>query len=127
MTALYSGFSTSNYLTTKQGFTLVNLAVVKQDLLNQIFTRKGSRLKMPNFGTLIPDLIFEPMDDSTLSTIQSELNTVFTYDPRVELLSMNIIPLEELNTVVASAVLQYIELNMTDRFDLSIEFSSPNG
>lgn len=127
MASLYRGFSSANYLTTKLGFTLTDTAIVKRDILNHIFTRKGSRLKMPNFGTDIPDLIFEPMDDTTLQRISDEVQYVINYDPRVALLDMNVIPLYEYNSVVVSAVIQYLELDMQDRFDINIEFTSPNG
>lgn len=127
MASLYRGFSSANYLNTKLGFTLTDTAIVKRDLLNHLFTRKGSRLKMPNFGTNIPDLIFEPMDDQTLQQISEEVQTVINYDPRVALLDMNVIPLYEYNSVVVSTVIQYLELDMQDRFDINIEFTSPNG
>lgn len=124
MGALYRGFSTANYMNTKHGFTLSDIAVVKRDLLNHIFTRVGSRRKMPNFGTTIPDLVFEPMDSQTLDAIQDQLLLVFNYDPRVTLIDMNLIPLPDYNTVVASAVLLYVELDMQDRFDINLQFST---
>ena len=127
MASLYRGFSSANYLNTKLGFILTDVAIIKRDLLNHIFTRKGSRLNMPTFGTLIPDLIFEPMDDQTLQQITEEVQYVINYDPRVALLDMNVIPLYEYNSVVVSTVVQYLELDMQDRLDINIEFSSPNG
>lgn len=127
MASLYRGFSSANYLNTKLGFTLTDVAIIKRDLLNHLFTRKGSRLNMPNFGTLIPDLIFEPMDDQTLQQVTEEVQYVINYDPRVALLDMNVIPLYEYNSVVVSTVVQYLELDMQDRLDINIEFSSPNG
>lgn len=92
------------------------------DLLNHIFTRKGERVMMPNFGTRIPDLAFEPLDNFTLSILDEDLRAVFAFDPRVELMSLNIIPIEDSNTVIASAKLLYVELNMQGNLDINITF-----
>ena len=122
--SLYRGFSTSKYLTTKHSFMLSDLSLVKRDLLNHIYTRVGERVMMPNFGTTIPDLIFEPLDDETVAAVKQQLTNVFNYDPRVNLVELNVFAVPQLNGIMASAVLQYIELNMVDRLDLHIEFST---
>ena len=77
---------------------------------------------MPNFGTRIPDLAFEPMDQITLSILEEDLRAVFAFDPRVQLLGLNIIPLYDTNTVIASAKLMYIELDMQGNLDINITF-----
>jgi phage baseplate assembly protein W len=92
------------------------------DLLNHIFTRRGERLRLPRFGTIIPDLAFEPLDEDTLDTLESELRGVFDFDPRVELISLTVIPTPDEGTVVASALLRYIELDVTDLMNLNIQF-----
>jgi len=104
---------------------LSDLSLVKRDLLNHIYTRVGERVMMPNYGTTIPDLIFEPLDDITVAEVKQQLTNVFNYDPRVSLVELNVFAVPQLNGIVASAVLQYVELNMTDRLDLHIEFSTP--
>lgn len=77
---------------------------------------------MPNFGTTIPDMLFEPLTEDLLLELQSQLEYVFKYDPRVEIVSLNIYPLYDTQSVYAVADLNYIELNVTDRFDLNLEF-----
>ena len=121
ISGLYKGFSSFEFERTKS-FKLNDVELVKMDLLNHIFTRRGERVMMPSFGTLIPDMIFEPLDDSTLSTIEDELRGVFNYDPRVELLALIITPNYDQNTIVASARLLYIELDMIDNLELNIQF-----
>ncbi|TFH06395.1 MAG: hypothetical protein E4H14_10900 [Candidatus Thorarchaeota archaeon] len=118
---LYKGYSSFEYEKNKT-FLLTNLELVKLDLLNHIFTRRGSRVKMPTFGTRIPDLPFEPMDDITLEILRNDLLTVFRFDPRVQLLDLVIDPSPDTNTVTASARLLYIELNLVDNIDLNIVF-----
>ena len=119
MQGLYRGFSSYEYQQSKN-FTLRDVELVKLDLLNHIFTRKGERLMMPQFGTRIPDMAFEPLDELSLMIIEEDLNTVIAFDPRVSLVSMNIVPNYDSNTVVATVVLYYVELNMTDGMDINI-------
>lgn len=119
----YRGFSSHQYLANKQSMTLTDVSLVKRDLLNHIFTRRGERLMMPNFGTTIPDLLFEPIDEETIKEVRQQLTMVFNYDPRVSLIDMAVYAVPDMNGIIASAVLQYIELDTVDRFDLHIEFN----
>jgi phage baseplate assembly protein W len=118
---LYRGFSTFEFEQSKT-FKLNDMELVKLDLLNHIFTRRGDRIMMADFGTTIPDLVFEPLDSTTLDVVEDELRLVFDYDPRVELLDLRIIPNFDGNAITASATLFYIELNMVDNFELNIQF-----
>lgn len=117
----YVGYSSYEYQTNKT-FNVVDVELVKLDLLNHIFTRKGERVMMPQFGTRIPDLAFEPLDDMTLMILETDLRSVVTFDPRVQLINMSIIPYPDENGVEASVTLFYIELDITDTLDLNIVF-----
>lgn len=97
-------------------------SLVERDLLNHIFTRKGERIKMPDFGTTIPDLVFEQLTQELVVDIEFQLRTVFNYDPRVELISIDVIPNYDKNTLYVYADLYYIELDMTSRFELNLDF-----
>jgi phage baseplate assembly protein W len=118
---LYSGFSTYEYQHTKS-FVLSDIELVKMDLLNHIYTRKGERVMMPNWGTRIPELAFEPLDQITLDILEEDLRAVIAFDPRVQLLELSIIPKYDDNYVIAAAKLLYIELNMTGSLNLHITF-----
>lgn len=118
---LYLGYSSFEYQKNKK-FSLTDVELVKLDLLQHIYTRRGERVMMPSFGTRIPDLPFEPLDENTLGVIREDLSQVFNFDPRVNLLSLEIIPDYDRSTVVASARLLYVELNMIDNLNLNIIF-----
>jgi phage baseplate assembly protein W len=118
---LYRGYSSYEYQNNKT-FSVTDVELVKLDLLNHIFTRKGDRVMMPNFGTRIPDLAFEPLDGITLGILEEDLRAVFEFDPRVELLALTIVPIYDSNTVIASAKLLYVELNMQGSLDINITF-----
>lgn len=114
---LYRGFSSFEYQRTGS-FTVKDFELVKLDIVSHIFTRRGSRCRMPEHGTTIPDLPFELIDDDLLETLHDELKYVFDYDPRVELLELRVIPYHDINTVMASATLRYIEFNVVDVLNL---------
>ena len=121
----YKGFSSKSFERNKS-YKLDDVELVKEDLKNHIFTRRGERIRMPTFGTKIPELVYEFMDDYTLVILEEELRKVFNYDPRVELLNLRLIPVPNEGYVQVYADLQYIYLNMTDRLDLNIEFEDFN-
>ncbi len=120
-TGLYKGYSSFEF-EASGSFRLIDIELVKLDLLNHIFTRKGERVNMPRFGTSIPDLVFEPLDEETLDTIESELTFVFEYDPRVELLDLTVTPNADGNSVTAAARLLYVELDTEDLMNLNLQF-----
>jgi len=119
--ALYKGFSLQNY-NTKGSFSVTDLALVKRDILSHIWTRKGERVMMPDFGTTLMDIVFEPLDHTSVTTVREELQAVIEQDPRVELLQLDVQPLYSTNSIVAIINLLYIELNTVDTINLNIIF-----
>jgi len=119
--ALYKGFSLQNY-NTNGSFSVTDLALVKRDILSHIWTRKGERVMMPDFGTTLMDIVFEPLDHTTVTTVREELKAVIEQDPRVELLELDVQPLYSTNSIVAIINLLYIELNTVDTINLNIVF-----
>ena len=109
----YLGFSTNDWA-KRRTFSLTDLELVKRDLLNHIYTIKGERVMMPNFGTRIPMLTIEPNDEETRKIVEDDLNEVFSYDPRVQLISLNVMTLPDNNAIIALADLFYVEFNVRD-------------
>lgn len=118
---VYRGFSSHQYSSTKS-FGIKDVELVKLDLLSHIFTRRGERYMMPTFGTRIPDMAFEPLDEMTIMVIEEDLATVVAFDPRVKLLDMNVDPNYDTNTVTVSLRLLYVELNIVDSMNINIIF-----
>lgn len=112
-TNIYRGFSFQNWARNKT-FALKDIELVKRDLLNHIYTIKGERVMMPNFGTRIPMLTFEPNDEATRAIVETDLREVFNYDPRVELISLNVMSFTDNNAIIALADLLYIEFQVRD-------------
>ena len=72
---LYRGYSSFEFEKNKQ-FRVTDIELVKLDLLNHLFTLRGSRVMMPNFGTIIPELVFEPLDSETIESLEEEVRNV---------------------------------------------------
>ena len=79
---MYKGFSTINSNT--ENFALYDLELIRQDLLNHFHIRQGERLMNPSFGTIIWDLLFEPLTEDVKSAIIENVNTIINYDPRIK-------------------------------------------
>jgi phage baseplate assembly protein W len=120
---LYRGYSSFEYQRNKT-FVLTDIELVKMDLLNHIYTRRGERVMMPDFGTSIPDIVFEPLDNRTLEQLRRDLELVFNYDPRVKLLDLKITPNFDSNAVNATARLLYVELDFVDEINLNLQFEN---
>jgi phage baseplate assembly protein W len=121
---LYKGFSSFQFEYNKS-FRLMNKEIVKRDLLNHIFTRLGERVEMPTFGTRIPDMLMEPMDSTSLDIIESDVENVITYDPRVQLNGqITVIADFDNHSVRISAPIYYVELNLNDLLDINLQFDS---
>lgn len=120
---LYRGYNSWEFDRNKT-FRLRDIEIVKSDLLNHIFTRKGERVMMPRFGTIIPEMVFEPLNEDTIDVVYEELEFVFNYDPRVEIQNLTVTPNYDNNAIFAQAQLWYIELNMSNVLELNIEFGT---
>jgi phage baseplate assembly protein W len=119
---IYKGFSSRNWSKNKT-FTLTNIDLVKQDLMNHIYTAKGERPMMPDFGTRIPMMAFEPNDTITQNIIREDLTTVFNYDPRVKVISLNIMSIPSNNMIIALADLLYVQFGVQQILNIEVPTS----
>jgi len=79
--ALYRGYNTVNNNTGKT--RLEDAELIKRDLINHFNIRKGEKLMRPEFGTIIWDVLFEPLSESLRDEIVEDVKNVVSYDPRV--------------------------------------------
>jgi phage baseplate assembly protein W len=78
----YKGFSTVN--SENSSPTLYDIALIKQDIINHFHIRQGEKLSDPEFGTIIWDIIFEPLTEDTINAIIQNVSRIVNYDPRVK-------------------------------------------
>lgn len=126
---IYKGISFVNYKNNKT-LSLSDIDLVKQDLLNHIFTIRGERIMLPTFGTGVSDMPFEQLDELTITRFEDDLLTVVNYDPRVELRTegnipngINVIPLYDENALIGVLDLNYIELDISDTLEIRLDFN----
>lgn len=93
MAKVFVGFSTVD----KKGppFQMNDIELIKTDIMNQFATKKGERVMLPDFGSIIHDYLMDPLDDYTQSIIVDDVKAVVLSDPRVQLNSdVNVTVLE---------------------------------
>lgn len=78
---IYKGFSTVNR--SSENFSLFDFELIKQDIINHFHVRQGEKLMDPLFGTIIWDMLYEPLTDEVKYVITENVNTIINYDPRV--------------------------------------------
>jgi phage baseplate assembly protein W len=77
----YRGFSTVDPL--NRGSKLYDFDIIKQDILNHFNTRKGQRVMNPTFGTIIWDVLMEPLTEQIRELLTQDVTAICNFDPRV--------------------------------------------
>ena len=119
MPIIYKGFSTVGR--TKH-FRITDFELVKRDITNHFNIRKGEKLMNPDFGTVIWDSIFEPLDENTKSTIIADVKKIVSYDPRVA--AQNVIITEYDRGIQIELELIYIQTNQIETLQLQFDEQS---
>ena len=114
MANLYRGFSTVNRY---KKYRLTNFELCKQDLLNYFNIRKGSKLMNPEFGTIIWDMLFEPLTEATKSSVINDIKKVVGYDPRISI--SNVLITEYDHGLQIELDLTYVQNNTTEKLFLA--------
>lgn len=76
----YRGFNTIDQY---KKFRLTGLDLIKRNLLNHFQIRKGEKLMHPDFGSIIWNMLFEPLNEETKKTILEDVTRIVRYDPRL--------------------------------------------
>jgi phage baseplate assembly protein W len=77
----YKGFSSTDIANVNN--KLYDLDIIRQDIINQFKTRKGERVMNPTFGTVIWDVLMEPMTDEIYDLLSQDITSICNSDPRV--------------------------------------------
>jgi phage baseplate assembly protein W len=100
----FKGYSTVDK--TWGNFKLYDVDLAKRDLLNELYTRKGERLMSPQFGSIVWDLLFDPLTDEIIDAIRADCLRIVTKDPRLDLLDLDVVDNE--HTIIVSIILRYV-------------------
>lgn len=88
MKVRFSGFSTKNKNAINHVLTGKDLII--EDLMNHIMTRRGERVMMPTYGSIIHELLFEPLTPDVKDLIEEDITAIIEEDPRVMLQNITI-------------------------------------
>ncbi len=119
--AAYRSISTVN--PENDGFRLYDLAVIKQDIINHFHIRQGEKLENPEFGTIIWDVIFDPLTDSLKAAITKNIEDIINYDPRVTV--DQVIVSEYESGIQIECVLIYLNYSIAET--MRLQFDQSNG
>lgn len=89
---LYRGTSTVNE--SSKSFALYDQELIKQDILNHFNIKKGEKIYNPNFGSVIWNTLYEPLDRKTREILLADVEQVIASDPRVQARTIDIIERE---------------------------------
>jgi phage baseplate assembly protein W len=101
--ATFVGYSTVN---RNKQFTLVDDALIKQDLLNAFNIRQGELVGRPGYGTIIWSFLFENQLPDTQQAIYDEVQRVAGGDPRLYI--QNVYSYPQQNGMLVEIVLQTV-------------------
>ena len=115
----YKGFSSKE---TSNGFKLYDLDLVKQDLINHFYIRKGEKLENPGFGTIIWDMLFEQFTDEVKTIIAKDVEDIINYDPRIIVNEVIVDSTEQGMRIEAD--ITYIPFNVNERMRFDFDRNS---
>jgi phage baseplate assembly protein W len=95
---------------------------VIRTIRNLLLTDRNERLYQPNIGTNIRKMLFEPINSMTAQTITDFIrDTVFDFEPRARLLSVNVVPDEENNRYVVNVTIMVINKQEPTSFNIALD------
>lgn len=111
--ALYVGYST---IDQNKSVTLTDADLIKRDLINHFYIRRGEKLMQPNFGTIIWDSIFEPYTEQLRAAIIDDVTRIARYDPRLRVDQILVDQFE--HGILIELRLEYVSSNETETLKL---------
>jgi len=112
----YKGFNSRN---KGNSFKQYDLDLVKQDILNHFHIRKGEKLQLPEFGTIIWDMIFEPMTQTNVDLIIKDVEEIINRDPRVKARNVSVDPTDQ--GIMLEVDLEYLHFNATEQLKIRFD------
>jgi phage baseplate assembly protein W len=102
---------------------LFDIALIKQDIVNHFHIRQGERLEQPEFGTIIWDVLYEPLTEQLKELIAKNVSDIINYDPRVSVDRITVTTYE--SGIQIECDLTYLPYNITE--SLRFRFDQENG
>jgi phage baseplate assembly protein W len=116
MAIIYKGFGTVGQTSN---FRLTDFELAKRDLLNHFNIRKGEKLMNPNFGTLIWNVIHDPLTEELKGVILDDIKTIINSDPRIAV--DNVVITEFASGIRIALDLRYVLTNQLDKMNITFD------
>ena len=114
---IYRGFSSNN--PNARSGVLYDADLIKQDIYNHFMTTKGERVMLPDFGSIIWNYLYEPLDEQTKEAIRLDAEDIVGQDPRVVLESAEVDGFE--HGIIVNLRLIILPQNVSEQ--MAIEFN----
>lgn len=89
MNIVFKGISTFLYGLSSRKITLRDEELIKRDILNALFTAKGSVPKNRTFGTSLPTLLMKQMTDELIVDVKQEIIQTLQNEPRIRVTNIS--------------------------------------
>ena len=116
---IFKGFSSR---AERSNYKLYDFELIKQDLINRLSIRKGERLENPEFGTIIYDVLFEPLTEDLKEAILEDITANVNADPRIS--ADNIVVSQSDHGISVQVDLTYVPYNITEKLAFGFDENS---
>jgi len=90
-----------------------NETAIARSIRNLVFTLRGERFFNSNLGSGVSKVLFENMDEITASVLKDEItNTINNYEPRVDLISVDVSPNYDSNEFYATITYNIVGIDV---------------
>ena len=95
---------------------------IKNSLYNIFTTKKGQKILNPNFGGSLDQFLFEGITDVKAKLLgNSILNSVGQFEPRVEVQSVQVMPMPDENQYYVIFVYKVLNIGKVDKFEINFQ------
>jgi phage baseplate assembly protein W len=115
----YRGFSTVSKYSQKK-FKLNNHELIKQDILNAVYTKEGDRPMQPTYGCIVWNKLFDNLKSTDVESIATNIQSLIGSDPRITIASIDVS--QSNNSITLTLVIQYTDTNEIET--MKVDFSS---
>ena len=117
--SVFKGFSSR---ADQSNFKMYDFALIKQDLINRLSVRKGERVENPEFGTIIYDVLFEPLTEALKQAVADDITANLNADPRLQTEDITVSEFE--HGIAVQATIRYVPYNVVEKLTFSFDENS---
>jgi phage baseplate assembly protein W len=98
-----------------------DIDAIKNSLYNIFTTSPGGKILNPRFGCRLEDYLFEAITVNNAQTLGNKiLAAVSTFEPRVEVLKVEVTPDPDLNTYKVNVIYKILDKGLLDNYQIEL-------